>query len=626
MVSGNNFLEKASLLMGQILFLIPIVLILFSPFIYSYHLAQGPILGKFLWIFFCTIAIIPFLLYSLFLERISIKNTDLLVIVLLFYFIIQGLLLNGVDYLQNSKLIYLSCSSLVYFSLKRSLTIVNETWRKGILLLLLTGIFLSTILVSSFGILQKLGFLKSFNGTFLVTSTFFHPAPFAGFLSIVFPLSISCFLVLNKLNSMSRLILFVQWLSFITAGIIIVIIPSLASRAAFLGLIVSSAFIILKSNQRLATMLRSLTKRKLINVLLALVFLFLGFFILYKIREESVKGRWLVWRISLEMIKREPIFGKGLDSFKKEYPIYQTTYFKSGEAIEQEVQLSCEVSSSFNEVIQIISEVGLIGFCIFFLIVYYTYVKISFYCSNNNHEEVRIYDSIRTGSQGSIISFIIFSTFSYPFSLPDLTLFFFIFLFFANLNFVYTTNNLFKTLIYKSGVLIISLVILSYSFIAYNTLTSSYKWHQANLLALENGNILDANILYRKIFKHLKNNDKYLYHFALNLAKQNKYDSSNYILNYQKVKSYDDLMLQAGNYMKLNNYIMSEKYFWKGYFLLPHRFLPLYFLMRTHLISNNNKEAKKIAQQIINKKAKVQTSEVAIIKREARLVLEDYSK
>ena len=47
---------------------------------------------------------------------------------------------------------------------------------------------------------------------------------------------------------------------------------------------------------------------------------------LYLMRPDSLNGRLLIWRISLDILKDNFIFGIGIDGFRSTYPLYQMDF------------------------------------------------------------------------------------------------------------------------------------------------------------------------------------------------------------------------------------------------------------------------------------------------------------
>src|SRR5215204_6434891 len=96
---------------------IPLFLILITPAIYSRHLAYGVNTGKFFWMFFFSIALMPVLLHEVFSKKKTrLTYTDIFISLLLLYSI--GHTYFNFHDVANKKLIFWCCSGLVYFAIR----------------------------------------------------------------------------------------------------------------------------------------------------------------------------------------------------------------------------------------------------------------------------------------------------------------------------------------------------------------------------------------------------------------------------------------------------------------------------------------------------------------------------
>lgn len=113
-------------------------------------------------------------------------------------------------------------------------------------------------------------------------------------------------------------------------------------------------------------------KRKTI-LLLSLIILF--FVILYLIRPESINGRLLVWRISLNILNDNFVFGIGPDRFRSIYPLYQMDFLSKLAIDDYRNLLVGNVGYTFNEPLQFIIEFGLIGLAVVLFVIYSIFKK-----------------------------------------------------------------------------------------------------------------------------------------------------------------------------------------------------------------------------------------------------------
>lgn len=595
---------------------LPLAFLFFTPCIYSIDIAYGIMSTKFFWLFFCSVSLLPAFVTNMFTNKTKYTLLDSLVIVFLMYIVCQAILLN-VPF-TNNKFLYFLCSGLVYFLIKQLLTLSHSHSDFAIKAVLIL-IFFCVLITCVFAILQKLTLFPSFSTDFVLTSTFFNPAPFAGFIAFVFPLALWFWWCLRTMKTADRSILFLKWASIFILTIIIFIIPSTGSRAAVLGMVLSSTYLFYGDvkahfSSRLFKM-RPVTKVIAFTGTAFLVIICI--FFLYEVRTESVDGRILAWKLALNLLDEKLLFGHGIDSFQFQYPLKQIEFFKSGFANRQQVLLSYEVKRAFNEPLQILIELGLVGSVLLWIIVVFALRR--------THEITELYNPnflshlLCAGAKGSLVAFVVFAMFSYPFSLPELTLYFFIFLAFIDLpnkaihKKGFTRN--FTILFVTMGFFI---VIFYYNHVAH-TLSAYKKWNKGYEQMTYLKNYKKANSVYNEIYPILKKDELFLSSYGLNLSKLEFYDKSTKVLNSKRGKSYNDLMIIANNQFKARRFKLAEASYWEAYHLLPHKFYPLYHLMIIYNQTNRRRDVFKIAQTILAKDVKINSYEIQFIKSQANL-------
>ena len=80
----------------------------------------------------------------------------------------------------------------------------------------------------------------------------------------------------------------------------------------------------------------------------------------------------------------------------------------------------------------------------------------------------------------------------------------------------------------------------------------------------------------------------------------------------------DTELLLADNYKQLNQYEDSEKCLKKASYMIPNRFIPLYNLLLLYEIKKDSINAKKVANEILNKQIKVDSYKVRQMKKRVR--------
>ena len=334
------------------------------------------------------------------------------------------------------------------------------------------------IIQAVYGNLQLWGYYPSHHNLFKLTGSFFNPGPYAGFLSVVFPVALGFWLFGIKLVNprkktesapgkitkvlQNALDVTIHW--FNKTGIktqktgikelctnilnkagyylpvvaiisIVLVLPASRSRTAWLA--VSGAAVYL-----FAVKYRWIQKFKRLNfsagkkalmVFLVIAVTVAGAAGLYRLKKGSADGRMLIWKITTRMIADHPVTGTGFNGFKANYMDYQARYFENNTDSEK-ARVAGDTNYTFNELLQQTAEHGLIGTFLLALI-----FMLAFSVSKSDRKSdsmtpshaITVFDATNLKSEGEtqshaithstviisktlLLSFLIFSMFSYP--------------------------------------------------------------------------------------------------------------------------------------------------------------------------------------------------------------------
>jgi len=572
---------------------------------------MGIFFVKYFWVMSMLILLTPVLIGSGIRQKLDLTSTDLLVILFLLYILLQSLFL-GIDFSENKKLAYFLLSGLVYFSIRQVLSGRMDNEKTTVLSLLLITIFLTTITSIIYGILQKVDLIEPLNPDFPVTGTFFQPAAFAGFIAGVFPLACYSGYRLVHQKTKGPLAALLKGSAIAAACLIILILPSLSSRAATAGAVAGTIFILL-SIKGIPAFFRDRLYKKTGRLVLYMVMVagtILAVLIAgYRIREGSVNGRMLVWKISSKMVLQHPVFGVGLDAYRYDYPAHQIAYFQSEGASKEDRSLSCEVNAAFNEPLQISYELGILG-----LILFISILVTVFWGTGNQMTRPGSQQGVMIGAKGALLSLTIFSFCSYPFSLPELTIIFFAYLALANDR---PGRYSIMPALYSLFLIVLGAAVLYQAGHAYDRWVAVRKWDR---------NISEADPkvaceVYKQLFPVLRDNDMFLSTYAHDLFKLGRYAESAALLSLKRGKSYNDLLLQGEDLHRSSQDEAAVDYFNEAFFLLPHRFLPLYHLLLIYEKKADLPAAKAVAQEISDMPVKVESYDVFVIRKKAEDIL-----
>ncbi len=129
-----------------------------------------------------------------------------------------------------------------------------------------------------------------------------------------------------------------------------------------------------------------------------------------------------------------------------------------------------------------------------------------------------------------------------------------------------------------------------------------------------------AIVQYETLYPYMKTDVFFLYNYAAVLNRSKEYIKSNEILLISKsyLTDIDTELLLADNYKQLNQYEDSEKCLKKASYMIPNRFIPLYNLLLLYEIKKDSINAKKVANEILNKQIKVDSYKVRQMKKRVR--------
>ncbi|MFT3737665.1 MAG: O-antigen ligase family protein [Breznakibacter sp.] len=306
---------------------------------------------------------------------------------------------------------------------------------------------LAAIGQAAIGLMQIYGFYDSHHALFTLTGTFHNPGPYAGCLASAIPLSLSVILTKRtkhkiqkpnvtttecSSNHMLRFAFRSKHLLFslphkqalgiigqIAVILLLLVLPATRSRAAWVGALAGSLFVYWPYIQRLYYYMwkRRLRKfnflrnRQTLWGLLVVVGLACATG-LYFLKKDSANGRWLMWQVSWQLIKEEPLIGHGWNAFGAKYMNEQAKWFASGKGSEALKAVAGEPEAPFNEPIRLLVEFGWSG--LFLIGVFFT-VLIAYIPSKR--KSIKANPALSTSARGiggAIVSIIAFSLFSYP--------------------------------------------------------------------------------------------------------------------------------------------------------------------------------------------------------------------
>lgn len=421
------------------------------------------------------------------------------------------------------------------------------------------------ILIGS-GILQTFIMFLQWSGIsptdsfFTITGSFDNPGPLGGYLAICFIACVGNHQYINRY-------LYIVCSLMLGGGLILS-----NSRAAWLSTLLALLYMGVKY-LHFNKIRQIMTFTTLIGVFAALSLT------IYK--TDSAKGRLAIWRISAEMIKEHPVFGKGLTSFRSDYMEYQADCLNKHPEAEKNKLLSNN-GFAFNEFLRILYEQGTVGLLILLTII-----------------SLLILRGIRQNSPffPCLIVLAVFSFFSYPSEVLLLSI-----------STVLVTGVLSDSKnIIVFGKDYSSQKVVTPILCAFIIVITSWQWTENTRLENALSSYLYRNdnkgVSYLSLhYSNIENNTDFLLRYARILYMKGEYASAIPTME-QAIRLYPttDKYCELGDiYESLEQHEDAEQAYCHAIYLLPTRVYPHYCLFCLYKNIGQNKKAIDKAYDIIN--------------------------
>ena len=505
------------------------------------------------------------------------------ILVLLAYILIRTWSMDFTPQSSWAQIIFLAGA---YYTARILWSVLDSRRVQQLLVIVLTIGILEAIL----GLGQLYGWWPSNHDLFAITGTFPNPGPYSGWLACLIPIAIYGIL---RDDSISRggVLQSISWIYLALACLVLV--PA-ASRAAILASGVASVVVAWPKVKNWAIWNKAWLKGGVA------VGILLGMLALYLIKKDSADGRWLIYKVTANMIAEAPVVGWGWDGFSKMYNNYQSEYFTQGLGSEREKYLADNVLYGFNELLKFTTEMGTVGLVllagIFFLFL--------------RKWRSQIQDSgllpIHYLAMGVVSAWCVFGLFSYPLSIPGLGIILPIAA--AGLNTGlsqkrkdeilsdsrnYTLDRISKKII--SPMLIAGLSgFLIYWVVQYKPVVR--KWVEANIHQ-DQKRYEPAIVLYRELYPRLDHEGWFLQYAGKSLSLNQQYDESAQMLERALNFSSDpatfttlglDYTLHAQNPSDLSR---AESLLSHVKYMSPYKYYPRYLLAQHYFHTDQIEKA-----------------------------------
>ena len=459
------------------------------------------------------------------------------------------------------------------------------------------------------GMLQLLGMEPSGNLLYPFTGTFYNPGPFACYLALSLPWALrsisNCQFGISNLGKSSTITNCQLILSWIVVGLDAVLLPASMSRTAWCAAVVGGIVALLGnkvilfgsrlkdvctwrqtiSNEQLVinNSLSATNKSPLLHrpspltlhssllIIIIAVALVYG---VYRMKQGSADGRFLMWKVAAGAVNPQPFEGAGWQNVAGAYGMAQERYFASGMASPNEILVADAPEYVFNEYLQIAIAYGW-GWSLLMIAV----LIMAF---------VSAFRSGRYGIAGSVAACGMVMTASYPFQFPISIL---------------TIGAICIAAFIGGG---------KVSKRKFNIQTSTFKIIivlAATIFLTINCKKFDQNVLFQT---------------GLALHKSGQWEKSNEVMMDLLPHSSDPMPLNiiGKNYTELNMRDSAEYYLHRSTLRCPNRLYPHYLLMKLYLREPaDSTAARREAKILLSTKEKVPSPAVEQMRKEAKRVI-----
>ena len=404
-------------------------------------------------------------------------------------------------------------------------------------------IFLASLVEALVGIMQIIqGYSR--NNIYPITGTFLNPGPFGAFVSCGF---VMLFALKKKYEFILKSIDYYSIIRFVVClleGVMAVALFLSASRSSILALAICLWCMFYYRVRKYS--------------------FFGGFFFvilliaLYFLKKESADGRIVIWAVSLYNIVCSPLCGYGVGSFLHQYAegMEKLYYMLNSQIIDTNV-----VHFAFNGLFHVVVEQGIIGLLFFLMIL--LYVSVNFKRSE-------------LATKWILPLLLMTSMSSYTLELLP----FQIFMVIALTSIVPECNSC-CYVVKRSKVMSFFLVSLLLICICTVTVIEKHLTAKMEYNRIKGKQAPEYVIDYYPLLSHMDDNPEFLFDFAKALYNSNRFNDSNAILHKGSMISADPLfyILKGRNYEGMGDLMKAERFYIKGFTVMPNRIYPLYRLL-----------------------------------------------
>ncbi len=572
-----------------------IMLILALPFISYPFILNSNKIGKelylvtmvSLWIVFKTVCVLKN-------KALKVYAVDIVMFLFYLYVLVHYFLFSFYTFLYDQFWVF-TCYILLFYLFRWSYD--KEQEKKVLFNNTIYVIWCFCLLQSIVALFQNFGFINSENSYFKTIGTFINP----NFLGV--------YMVVGLLVLLYQILVFQERRRIVKAALLLsffsmtYVLYLTESRASWISLIIG--FLVLVFTSQNCIYFFKANKKKTIFLFALISIAVLGsLYLLYQLNKDSVHGRTLIRKIAALDIQKNPFFGNGIFNFDGVYNESKARYFIEEQRPWKEMKVADYVSNALNDYIQIIFEIGLLGFILIgtllFIIIRRTELNLS----------TRFALAI-------VIAFVFLGLFTSILYNPTAMVFM---VWALSILFVYGNNKIEIFVISNNRALSI---LKGISFFAFLTIGVLFGLKTKSLRDFKTV-IEDTN---QKFYYKLSDNDMFFIkddafvEFKLGFEKYTDQEISTGIgmmeNSVKKSKIPEANIMLANIYTTQKDFIRTEQILLANVGIEPFRFEPRVNLLHFYIQTNQKVKSIKTAEEIINLPVKIKSNKIGIYKQEA---------
>lgn len=470
----------------------------------------------------------------------------------------------------------------------------------------ITGLLLSGIVISIWGLLQKFNLLPANHELYRVSGSFFNPGQYGGYLAAVLPFGFSIWMLYEEWSWKNK---YLQKLAIGLVVVLILVIASVNSRAAWVGAITGVLAVLWGMSNKW------LKRKRLVRMGVLFAGVIVAFYILIKLyhfKKDSADGRLLVWKVGLQMVSDKPVIGYGFDGFKRNYLAYQHDYFESTSRGTLEVKVAGNSMYAYNELLQVLIELGGMGAVLFLGL-----LGTAIFSKSRVYKPEERY--LLLAVKSSLLALIVFGSFTTAhIAVPLLVIFVFLLAVAAS----FQRQSLFELDVSRGMLFAVAVCVGICSFLLFSYQKSRIEAFRTYQLALQYKSTDEhrAVKLMDQAHVFLSDNVYFLMHYAMILNGAGYPDDALAIIDQAEASFKDPLLyeLKGDIYAEQEKYMNAHQAYQFCYYTVPHKFTPLYKSFQVLVKAGQVKQAEVIARKLLSQEVKIPSVAITNFKAEVK--------